>query len=115
MTVTPTAIDLTQWTAGDLRDDIRRCMTALSLLNQDSPARPGLAHVIRSSVAELLRRSPQGTDEPRAAMCQCGEVFIAPDAAAKHFTTVFVPAGNVGKDGRIHQEIAVPGAGNPVL
>lgn len=51
MTVMATAIDLTQWTDDELRDDVRRCMTALWLLTHGSPARVGLARVIASIVA----------------------------------------------------------------
>lgn len=113
MTVTATEIDLTQWTGDELRADIKRCMTALGLLGEESPARAGLAKVIRSSVAELLRRHPAGPQQARATMCQCGEVFTAPHDATTHFVTVFVPDNNVGHDGRIHQEIPVP-EGGPV-
>jgi hypothetical protein len=111
MTVTATEIDLTQWPDDELRQDVRRCMTALGLLSQESPARAGLARVIGTAVAELLHRSPAGAGQARATMCQCGEVFTGPDDSTIHFVRVFVPDNNVGHDGRVHQEILVPGGG----
>jgi hypothetical protein len=84
MTVTATEIDLTQWHEDELRDDIRGCLTALGLLSQESAARAGVADIIADAVAELLRRATAGP-EARATMCQCGEVFTAPDDATVHF------------------------------
>lgn len=108
MTVTATEIDLTQWNDDELRDDVKRCMAALGMLAKGSPAHASLAQVITNSVAELLRRSPAGPDEARATICQCGEVFILSDDSTLHFVKVFVPQNNVGADGQIHEEIALP-------
>jgi hypothetical protein len=109
MTVTVTEIDLTQWEDDALRDDIRRCMHALGMLTEGSPAHAGLTRAITGSVAELQRRSPAGPEQADAMLCQCGEVFTTADDATAHFFAVFIPANNVGNDGRIHQEIQVPG------
>jgi len=111
MTVTATEIDLTQWTSDELRDDVRRCMTALGMLTEGSPAHASLARAIAISVTELQRQSPAGPEQARATLCQCGEVFTTLDDATTHFFTVFIPDNNVGNDGRIHQEIQVPGTG----
>jgi hypothetical protein len=110
MTVTAAEIDLTQWTDSDLREDVRRCMNALSLLTEGSPAHAGLARNIASTVSELQRRSPAVAGQARATVCRCGEVLITTDDATVHFVEVFIPDNNVGHDGRIHEEITLPGS-----
>lgn len=107
MTITAPEINLGQWEERDLRDDVRRCMNALSMLARESPAYAGLVRHIGSAVHELRQRLPADPGETSSAVCRCGEVFLTPDDATAHFVKVFVPAGNIGSDGRIHEEICL--------
>jgi hypothetical protein len=108
-------IELGAWTDEELREDAKRCMIALAPLSEDSPVRTGLVHVVASIVTELQHRSPSVPSETPATMCRCGEVFTTPDDATMHFVNVFVPANNVGPDGRIHEEITGPDGKSPAL
>jgi hypothetical protein len=107
--VSATAIDLTQWNDDELRADVKRCMNALAQLTDGSPAQDGLTAVIAGSVAELTRRTPASTGTTPPTICRCGEAFLTADDATIHLTAVFTPPGNVGTDGRIHEEITIPG------
>ena len=113
MMVAAMEIDLTQWSDDDLRDDVKRCMNALALLRDGSPARSRLRQIITDTVTELQRRAPGRTGKDRATICRCGEVFTTRDEATLHFVEVFVPRNNVGNDARIHEELSAPDE-NPV-
>jgi hypothetical protein len=69
------------------------------------PAAVDLSEVpLRELLAEVSRRAiplcPSGQ-----LTCACGETFASADQLDLHFYDVFLPADDIGTDGRLHTEI----------
>jgi hypothetical protein len=63
------------------------------------------AALLRQALAEVADRVGRLCPLISPAACSCGETFATADDLDEHFWSVFVPADDIGLDGKIHVEV----------
>lgn len=67
------------------------------------------AALMRAAPAEVTERAGRLCPLVCSATCSCGEIFATAEDLDEHFGEVFVPADDIGLDGKPHAEVRALG------
>jgi hypothetical protein len=93
--------------ARELLSVIGELVVELMPVEADAASEEDLARaaLLRLALAEVIERVARLCPTVSPAACSCGESFGTADDLDEHFWSVFVPADDIGLDGRVHAEV----------
>jgi hypothetical protein len=65
------------------------------------------AALMRAALAEFTDRAGRLCPAVSPVTCSCGETFATAEDLDEHFGEVFVPADDIGLDGKAHAEVRI--------